>query len=85
VNFPLSHLAEFPEPHQILNIHRNVPGVLSDVNKIIADLGANINAQYLNTYREVGYLIMDIDTKMSEEVRTRIAALDSNIKTRILY
>jgi D-3-phosphoglycerate dehydrogenase / 2-oxoglutarate reductase len=50
VNFPQVNLPEVHSSHRILNVHKNVPGVLSDVNRIIADLGANIDAQYLSTY-----------------------------------
>jgi D-3-phosphoglycerate dehydrogenase len=85
VNFPAVNLPSFPGSHRILNIHKNVPGVLAAVNSIISELGANINAQYLNTFQDVGYLIMDISQDLSEEVKQRITALPMNIKTRILY
>jgi D-3-phosphoglycerate dehydrogenase / 2-oxoglutarate reductase len=85
VNFPGVDLPEFPDSHRILNVHKNVPGVLNDVNKIIADMGANINSQYLSTYKDVGYLIVDLDKDISEEVKKRVEALPSNIRTRILY
>lgn len=85
VNFPQVNLSSFPESHRILNIHKNVPGVLSEVNKIISDLGANIDSQYLNTYRDIGYLIMDINKNLSEEVKEKIGSLPTSIKTRMLY
>ncbi|NLF24434.1 MAG: phosphoglycerate dehydrogenase [Deltaproteobacteria bacterium] len=84
VNFPQVELPLFPNSHRILNVHRNVPGVLSSVNKILSDLGANINAQYLNTYKDVGYLIMDVGNGLSENVGEEISKLPTNIKTRIL-
>ena len=34
-----------PGSHRILNVHQNVPGVLKNVNNIIADLNVNIKAQ----------------------------------------
>jgi D-3-phosphoglycerate dehydrogenase len=85
VNFPQVDLPFCPESHRILNVHRNEPGVLSAVNKIIADLGANINAQYLSTYKNIGYLVMDVNKAVSEEVKEQIAALATSIRTRILY
>lgn len=85
VNFPSIHLPTFPSSHRILNIHKNLPGALSDVNKVISDLGANIDAQYLSTVRDVGYLIMDINKDVSEEVNARVSVLPKSIKTRILY
>jgi D-3-phosphoglycerate dehydrogenase / 2-oxoglutarate reductase len=84
VNFP----AVEPSPRQgarrILNVHRNVPGVLRDINKIVSDLQANIRAQILATDPQIGYLVMDLDQDVSAEVHQRIAALETNIRTRIL-
>ena len=47
--------------HRILNVHRNVPGVLRDINKIVSDWNANIQSQVLATDSNIGYLVMDLD------------------------
>ena len=85
VNFPQVEIPSDPTTHRILNVHRNVPGVLRDVNKIVSDLNANIHAQILATDANIGYLIMDLDKDVSNDVRQGIADLETNIRTRILY
>jgi len=85
VNFPAVELPLLPGMHRILNVHKNVPGVLRDVNKIIADLNANIVGQVLATDSNIGYLVMDVAKDVSIEVRDGISKLDTNIKTRILF
>jgi D-3-phosphoglycerate dehydrogenase len=85
VNFPQIELAQAPGTHRILNVHRNVPGVLRDVNRIVSERNANIHSQMLSTDMNIGYLIMDLDQDVSHDVREDIAALDTNIRTRILY
>jgi D-3-phosphoglycerate dehydrogenase len=85
VNFPQVELPLVRDSHRILNIHRNVPGVLSSINTIIADMGGNIQAQYLNTMGEVGYLIVDVDQKVSQAVKVKIDELPTSIKTRLLF
>ena len=85
VNFPQVELPLVRDSHRILNIHRNVPGVLSSINTIIADMGGNIQAQYLNTMGEVGYLIVDVDQKVSQAVKAKIDELPTSIKTRLLF
>jgi D-3-phosphoglycerate dehydrogenase len=85
INFPHVELPHARSTHRILNVHHNVPGVLRDINKIVSDLGANIRAQLLATDSNIGYLIMDLDQDVSAEVKDAIAALDTSIKTRILY
>jgi D-3-phosphoglycerate dehydrogenase len=85
VNFPLVELATSPGAHRILNIHRNVPGVLRDINKIVSDRSANIRAQLLSTDSDIGYLIMDLDHDVSQDVKKAIGELPTSIKTRILF
>lgn len=85
VNFPQVELPQGKLLHRILNVHRNVPGVLRDINKIVSDRNANIHAQVLATDANIGYLIMDLDTDVSADVRAGMAALETNIRTRILY
>ena len=85
VNFPQVELPITKHAHRILNVHRNVPGVLRDINKIVSDLNANIRAQLLATDPDIGYLIMDLDQDVSREVKKVVAALETSIKTRILF
>ena len=85
VNFPQIDVAPTRGAHRILNVHKNVPGVLGAVNRIVSDLGANIRAQTLATDNHVGYLVMDLEQDVSSDVANAIAALSTNIRTRILY
>lgn len=85
VNFPQIEMPQAANSHRILNVHRNVPGVLRDVNRIVSERNANIIGQTLSTDADIGYLIMDLDQAVSNEVREDIAALETNIRTRILY
>jgi D-3-phosphoglycerate dehydrogenase len=85
VNFPQVELPSTPGTHRVLNVHRNVPGVLRDINRIVSDKNANIRSQVLATDPEIGYLVMELDEDVSDDVCKAIAALDTNIRTRILY
>jgi D-3-phosphoglycerate dehydrogenase / 2-oxoglutarate reductase len=85
VNFPQVELPITRQTHRILNVHRNVPGVLRDINKIVSDRNANIRAQLLSTDPDIGYLIMDLDQDVSQDVKKAVGALETSIKTRILF
>lgn len=85
VNFPQVELPVQPGKHRILNVHRNVPGVLGEINGIVSRLKANIQSQVLATDPETGYLVMDLDQDVSNEVRHAIGELPTNVRTRILY
>lgn len=85
VNFPQVELPPLKGTHRILNVHRNVPGVLRDVTRIVSDLNANIDTQFLSTDPHIGYLIMDLDQDVSADVSAGVAALQTSIRTRVLY
>jgi D-3-phosphoglycerate dehydrogenase len=85
VNFPHVELPQTYGKHRLLNVHRNVPGVLRDINKAVSDLNANIHAQMLSTHPNIGYLVMDLDQDVSHDVKRAVAALPTSIRTRILY
>jgi D-3-phosphoglycerate dehydrogenase / 2-oxoglutarate reductase len=85
VNFPQVELPITKGAHRILNVHKNVPGVLRDINKIVSDIGANIRAQLLATDPDIGYLIMDLDQDLSQDVKKKIGQLPTSIRTRILF
>jgi D-3-phosphoglycerate dehydrogenase len=85
VNFPHIELPLDEGAHRILNVHKNVPGVLRDINRIVSDHEANIRAQVLSTDPDIGYLLMDLDQDVSQDVKRAIASLPTSIKTRILF
>jgi hypothetical protein len=66
VNFPEVALPAHPGKHRLLHIHRNVPGVLSEINRILSDNQINISAQYLQTNEKIGYVVIDIDAASSD-------------------
>ena len=85
VNFPVVRTvpAEF-SGHRLLNVHRNVPGVLKDINQIVSSSGANIQSQNLATNPEVGYLVMDFDRPLPAECIKAIDGLETSIRTRVI-
>ena len=85
VNFPNVDIPAREGAHRVLNIHKNVPGVLSAINQIVADTGANIMAQSLSTNETIGYLVMDVGPELSREVKKHIDGLDATIRTRLLF
>ena len=85
VNFPEVDLVPRRGNHRILNIHKNVPGVLTEINRIISQLNVNIEAQTLATFENIGYLVLDTAHALPNPVKDAIAHLSSSIRTRILY
>jgi len=71
--------------HRILHIHKNKPGVLSEINSDLSENGINIVGQYLKTNEEVGYVILDIDNKISKKAFEILKNIEGTIKTRMVY
>ncbi len=85
VNFPEVALPAHPGKHRLLHIHRNVPGVLSEINKIFSDNDINIASQYLQTREELGYVVIDVDAAYSAMALTKLAAVRGTIRSRVLF
>lgn len=87
VNFPNVDLPVKQGTSRILNVHRNEPGVLGEVNSIISKAGANIEAQYLSTDSQIGYLVMDVHfgKEQAAQLSADIQKLSRSIRTRMVY
>jgi D-3-phosphoglycerate dehydrogenase len=71
--------------HRILHIHRNMPGVLGEINSRLSDLNINILGQYLRTNAEIGYVILDVDKKLSRAAADSLKTVKGTIRARLLY
>jgi D-3-phosphoglycerate dehydrogenase / 2-oxoglutarate reductase len=85
VNFPEVALPAHTDMHRLLHTHKNVPGVLSAINGIFADNNINIRAQYLQTTRDIGYVVIDIDAEYSELALKKLRAVEGTIRCRVLF
>jgi D-3-phosphoglycerate dehydrogenase len=88
VNFPEVSLPEHAGKHRLLHTHRNVPGMLAAMNAVLAAAKINIASQYLETSRQVGYAVIDVDgadRPLSATLRKRLDAIEGTIRTRVLY
>lgn len=71
--------------HRILHIHKNVPGVLSAINTELSKNNINVVGQYLKTNDEVGYVVLDLDKKLSKQAFDILKAVKGTMKVRLLY
>jgi len=85
VNLPEVQLPVSKDSVRILNIHEDIPGVLGRINSFIASASVNIKAQTYRTNDGIGYLIMDAEKGLPRVVARHIEALDSNIRTRLIF
>ena len=85
VNFPNIRLPRQTKAHRFLHIHKNVPGIMAEINKVLAKFDMNITGQYLSTDDKVGYVISDLDKEYNQDVLNELRAVEGTIKFRVLY
>lgn len=89
VNFPNVDLNAKANVTRIMNVHRNEPGVLGELNGFISEAKANIQGQYLSTDQNIGYLVTDLELDQAQmspqQLATMFESSKRNIKTRIVF
>ena len=85
LSVPALSLPVQQETHRLLHIHKNVPGVLSEINGLLSRLNVNILGQYLKTNSQIGYVVLDIDKNTSSTVLEELKKVKSTIRVRSLY
>ncbi|HZW65434.1 MAG TPA: phosphoglycerate dehydrogenase [Hanamia sp.] len=82
---PPLNLPPHENTHRILHIHKNVPGVLSEINTQLSSHKINILGQYLKTNDEIGYVVLDVNKNLSKEALELLKEVKDTIKVRLLY
>ncbi len=68
---------------RILHLHKNVPGVMADINAILGRHKANISYQALSTRGDIGYAVMDISS-CTPGLMKEITEVPNTIRVRVL-
>ena len=84
-SIPAISLPPVEGAHRILHIHNNVPGVLSAINTVMSKNKINIVGQYLKTNDEIGYVVLDVDSKLSNRAIELLRDVKETIRVRLLY
>lgn len=85
VNFPEVALPSHPDMHRLLHIHKNIPGILSQINAIFSENDINICGQYLQTNQDVGYVVIDVNKGYSQLAIEKLRTIEGTIRTRVLF
>ncbi|TAH42812.1 MAG: phosphoglycerate dehydrogenase [Bacteroidetes bacterium] len=80
LSLPVQH-----DAHRLLHIHKNVPGVLGEINSKLSKLNVNILGQYLKTNNQIGYVVLDVDKKTSAKALDELKGVKHTIRVRELY
>ncbi|QDH13963.1 phosphoglycerate dehydrogenase [Formicincola oecophyllae] len=87
VNFPEVQLPARPEGMRFMHVHQNRPGILRQVNDVMAETGCNVTAQYLQTDGGIGYVVVEATLGAGTgegDVLARLGQLEGTIRTRLI-
>lgn len=84
-NFPNLQLPKVANAHRLIHIHKNVPGIMAQINQIFANHNINIVSQFLMTNSHIGYAITDVSAQYDKQVLKELKDISDTIKFRILY
>ncbi len=85
VNFPEVALASHAKVHRLLHIHKNVPGVMTAINRVFSENNINISGQFLRTNEKIGYVVIDVDAEYSDMALQKLREVEGTIRTRVLF
>ncbi|MDE4984508.1 phosphoglycerate dehydrogenase, partial [Francisella tularensis subsp. holarctica] len=66
--------------------HQNIPGIINELNRILAYKNINVEGQYLRTLENIVYVVMDIKSSSDEakELIDEFKKVKDTIKSRYL-
>ncbi|AWX13413.1 D-3-phosphoglycerate dehydrogenase [Mergibacter septicus] len=85
VNFPEVSLPSHSGAKRLLHIHHNRPGILNKINQLFVNQNINIASQYLQTDETIGYVVVDVETDDTTELKQQLQQIDGTIRARVLY
>ncbi|OMJ08787.1 putative D-3-phosphoglycerate dehydrogenase [Smittium culicis] len=90
VNFPEVDLKAIPSSDnttlRIVNVHKNVPGVLQQLNSILSPY--NVTKQVSDSRGDIAYFIADVTLTNSHDINSiykGISSMNENVITRVLF
>ncbi len=85
VNFPQIALQPNTDKQRFLHIHKNMPGLLKDINNVFTGRNINITSQFLQTDPEIGYVIIDTESQTDDTIIRDLKKIPHTIRARMLY
>ena len=83
VNFPDVVVARVSD-HRLVVANANVPNMLGQISETLGQAGLNIHDMVNMSRGDIAYTLADLDSKISEDVRQRIAAIPGVLMTRVV-
>jgi D-3-phosphoglycerate dehydrogenase len=86
VSFPQVQLPNANNATRFTQVHHNTPGAMRSLNDLFSRRGLNIFGQYMQAYRDIGYVVLDVDSPIEDplKIQEEIRSLPNTIRSRLL-
>lgn len=86
VNFPMLQIPNLLAGHsRVIHIHKNVPGVLQQINQVFYSRDQNILGEWLQTNPKIGYTVLDLEKIDDQEtILKELNNIEGTIRTKII-
>ncbi|RSX55690.1 D-3-phosphoglycerate dehydrogenase [Bifidobacterium dolichotidis] len=84
VNLPQITVGDCKNEARVAHLHKNLPGILAQVNQHLGAQDINVSAQSLGTEGEIGYAVMDVSAPLSQETIEALEAIPGTIRVRVM-
>ncbi|MCW2793762.1 MAG: D-3-phosphoglycerate dehydrogenase [Nocardioides sp.] len=85
VNLPTVQAPPVADVVRLAHLHENVPGVLAEINRVLAELQANVLAQSLATRGHQGYVVTDVSAPLDQVAIDRLRSMPHTLRMRHLH
>lgn len=84
VNYPACDMGICSSVGRVAICHKNVPAVISKITSVMGDASINIEEMANKSRGNYAYSLVDVSTAVSDEVVSKLNAIDGVIKVRVV-
>lgn len=84
VNFPDCSMGACQTAGRIGILHKNVSGMISKYSTVFSDAGINISDMTNKGKGEYAYSLLDVDTKVTDDVISRLNSMEGVLRVRVV-
>lgn len=84
VNFPTIKMAKISGQHRLTIAHKNMPNIIGPITNAIAKAEINIIDMLNKSLNDAAYTLIDVETKLPQDVIDEINAIDGVLNVRCL-
>ena len=84
VNFPAIDMGICEKVGRVAVFHKNEPNMIASFTKVFGDNGINISDMSNKSRKDVAVSMFDVETKITDEIKEQLAAVDGVFRVRVV-